>query len=453
MKNKVPKFLNKALRSKSSRHYKNIVIAKKQIDSKTKLFLDKTKVKESKTIKSNNRYSLKNPNYFLSPSYSNRKNKIYRSIEIHKVYKDEKSLLTNKNNFTYNEIVALLNKIMEKTNCFDILIKIKNFIHKLIDNTKEKNDFIYSSSCMESPSSKENKNLTCKNRSQRTIRFNNKTKLDDFINDKNNDDLNEKDDKTLNNSCMDRRVKKLYNKINQLEQKSHIEQLKYLFFIVEQEKKIAELEKNFELKEIPLDERIIEQMRELKCYPDFIRTELDLNNYKNYLKGTNEPNLDGLLKSRNKKETKDKDKYSFDKDLEPIKKKNQSVIANKSEHRPKSGKIRYPVKKIDFNSNQTNNINYNSSDNKIKKIEIHFIKPVNQLFNKKKFFVTHPKLNYVKHSLEKNHFLKLKTKEQLSGDTNLLSNMNLASKSQKNAVNEFSSFINNSMANFEKLKN
>ena len=55
--------------------------------------------------------------------------------------------------------------------------------------------------------------------------------------------------------------------------------------------------------------------------------------------------------------------------------------------------------------------------------------------------------------MEKNHFLKLKAKEQLSGDTKLLSKMNIASKSQKNAVNDFSSFINNSMINFDRFKN
>ena len=77
---------------------------------------------------------------------------------------------------------------------------------------------------------------------------------------------------------------------------------------------------------------------------------------------------------------------------------------------------------------------------------------MNQLFNKKKFFITHPKLNYVKDSIEKNHFLKLKTKEKLGGKTHLLSNMNLASKSQKKFVNNFSLFINNSMVCFEKIK-
>ena len=131
---------------------------------------------------------------------------------------------------------------------------------------------------------------------------------------------------------------------------------------------------------------------------------------------------------------------------------------NKSENVIKSRKFQFSKKKIDFNLNQVNQMNQshindlNNKDNKIKKIEINFSKPVNIFFNNKNFFITHPKLNYVKDSLEKNHFLKLKTKEQLSGDTNLLSNMNLASKSQKNAVNDFSSFINNSMANFERIK-
>ena len=78
---------------------------------------------------------------------------------------------------------------------------------------------------------------------------------------------------------------------------------------------------------------------------------------------------------------------------------------------------------------------------------------MNQLFDKKKFFITHPKLNYVKDSIEKNHFLRLKTKEKLNGNTHLLSNMNLSSKSQKKIVNNFSSFINNSMVYFEKIKN
>ena len=107
----------------------------------------------------------------------------------------------------------------------------------------------------------------------------------------------------------------------------------------------------------------------------------------------------------------------------------------------------------DFNSAQLNKMTQIKNNNKkIANIMMSFSKPVNQFFNKKIFFVTHPKLNYVKDSLEKNHFLKLKTKEQLSGESNLLSSINLANKSQKNALNDFSNYVNNSMANFEKIK-
>jgi hypothetical protein len=103
----------------------------------------------------------------------------------------------------------------------------------------------------------------------------------------------------------------------------------------------------------------------------------------------------------------------------------------------------------EFNDNKNDNDN---NKNKVSNIVINFSKPVNQLFNKKNFFVTHPKLKYVKDTPEKNHFLKLKTKEHLTGESNILSNINLASKSQKNTINDFSNYINNSMANFEKLK-
>ena len=224
-------------------------------------------------------------------------------------------------------------------------------------------------------------------------------------------------------------------------------------------KKIVELEKNFEIKEIPLDERIIEKMRELKCYPEIIRSVV--NKKKKNKLNLNEPKINSLtLRSRNKKEI-DKE-YSFDRDKkekEFIIKKYDSFI-NKNENKIKKtfqfSKINKDFNLAQFKKlNQINNNNdnvYNNKNNKVSNIVINFSKPVNQLFNKKNFFVTHPKLKYVKDSPEKNHFLKLKTKEHLTGESNILSNINLASKSQKNTINDFSNYINNSMANFEKLK-
>ena len=210
------------------------------------------------------------------------------------------------------------------------------------------------------------------------------------------------------------------------------------------------------MKEIPLDKRIIEKMKELKCFPDFIRTEFDIKKQSSFPneKTDEKNNITTTLKSRNKKELKNK--YSFDKDIEPISKNNQSSIKNQCENKIRSKKFQFQQKNVMFTSknriNKNISPNYSSNEYKIKKYVLSFSKPVNQFFHKKKFFVTHPRLSYVKDSIEKNHFLKLKTKEQLSGESNLLSKMNLASKSQKIAVNDFSSFINNSMINFEKLK-
>ena len=464
MKN-APNFLNKALRCHSSRQYNNIISPRSNLDTSKKLFLNRTKFKESDDKKYNNRYSAKNKSSkHFSSSIVKEKNKIYKSLEINKVNNNEKGFMINRSTFEYNAIVSLLNQIMDKANSYDILIKIKNFIYKFLNGTQEKKFLINSKSCMVLFQPEERSYLTSKNMTQRKIQYNDEENLEREKGDKGHLDedkknnLNNKNDKSVNNSYLTRRVKKLYHKINELEAKSNIEQLKYLFFIVEQEKKIAELEKNFEIKEIPLDERIIEKMKELKCYPTFIRKELDIRKYIPSFKETVDSKNNTSLKSRNKKELKNH-RYSFDKEIkkiEPITKNNQSLVMNKSEKKIKRKKFQFSKINKDFNSNQMNqttNEYNNSKDNKIKKIVMSFSKPINQLFNKKNFFITHPKLNYVKDSLEKNHFLKLKTKEQWSGDTNLLSNMNLASKSQKNAVNDFSSFVNNSMANFEKFKN
>ena len=87
-----------------------------------------------------------------------------------------------------------------------------------------------------------------------------------------------------------------------------------------------------------------------------------------------------------------------------------------------------------------------------KQITKNYSKSVNQFFNEKNYFISHPKLKYVKDSQEKNHFQRVKAKEQSNGISNLLSNIKLGSKFQKSAVNDFYYFINNSMVNVEKLK-
>ena len=132
--------------------------------------------------------------------------------------------------------------------------------------------------------------------------------------------------------------------------------------------------------------------------------------------------------------------------------RNQSQIFNKR----KEDKYKKGIN--DASRSKSKNMNYDDSNDifDMKKPNSNkYPRPVNQLFTQKNFFISHPKLRYVKDSQEKNHFQKLKSKEQLNGFSKILSNINyinLGSKFQKSAVNDFSYFINNSMVNVEKLK-
>ena len=266
----------------------------------------------------------------------------------------------------------------------------------------------------------------------------------------------------LEKIVLQRKIKKLYQRINELEEKCRIEQLKYLFYIIDQEKKIVELENCFDNNQLPLDERIIEKMKELKCLPNYYKPDINEENIK--IK-TKRPPLSGkikssrrfnnnnsFLKSRNNNNNNNiKNKYSFDKEIEPIIKRNQSQILNIRKNNKKDN-----YDNISKSKSRSKNINFDESNElyEIKKqnSSYYYSKSVNQLFNEKNFFISHPKLKYVKDSKERNHFQRLKTKEQLKGISNLLSNINFGSKFQKIAVNDFSYFLNNSMVNVEKLR-
>ena len=384
----------------------------------------------------------------------------------------------NNNLLEYNTIISLLSKILLKSNSYIILSKIKNYIKKLIDDKKENNNSLNNSSFREYFSQNESRPLSInKNLDKSEVKEANNNKNKEELENKNksrnkseNKNENKKENKNeyeIDNNTLIRKIKKLKEKINDIEEKSRIEQLKYLFFIIEQEKKISELEKNFDNNQIPLDERIIEKMKELKCLPNYYKPEINEEEAKNLIKkrpplsgkirNNNLKNNNSFLKSRNNNNNSIKNKYSFDKEIDPIIKRNQSQILNIRKNNKN--------KKEEYNNFYNNNLSKSKSKGKISNFdesnEIYetkknntknFNKSVQQLFNEKNFFISHPKLKYVKNSQEKNHFQKLKTKEQLNGLTNLLSNINLASKFQKSAVNDFSYYINNSMVNVEKLK-
>ena len=479
MNNHFPTFRNQTIKKHTSNKFNfNTPKNNSDICKKQKVFLAVSLKKnfknsnEKKESKANNRYNYNNydintyisKNNYFTPRYNlekeikfnnNRESNIniFKSID----NKNEKSFIFKNNIIEYNEIISLLDKIIKKLNSYNILIKIKNFIKELISNNHDsineehsfRKDYLLPSKKRPLVNQKDiNNNENKENTNKEEI---NKSKQKNWIT----------KDIEVNNHFLERKIKKLYHKMNELEKKNKIEQLKYLFFIIEQEKKIAELEKDLDNKKIPLDERIIDKMKEIKCYPNYYKPKLneetDISRKPVPLSGkirTRIPNSkfssniimdNSFKKSRNKTNRFINYKYSFDKEIEFIPKKNQSQIISEDKEENNNSKNINKAKNL-----KIDNINDMSEIKKL--ITQYFSKSVNQSFNEKNFLISHPKLKYVKDSQEKNHFQQLKAKEQCNGVSHFLSNIKLVSKHQKSTINDFSYFINNSMVNVEKLK-
>ena len=277
MKNDL-KFRNKTIKNNTPRKFTN--------NSGQKIFLSSSlKRKKMLENKSNSRYNIhdnnnssmveskKNNVKILTPRYDEMmgmSKRLFQNFNKHKnnrkhlYLNNEKSVIINNNcnddisnnNLSeYNSIISLLDNIINKYNSYanEILIKIKNYIKKLIS---EKNEIFNNS--YKSLVHMNDKKISFFDKSN--IRIVNRSEIN------NNKDKNKEDEINqykLENNNLFRKIRKLYQKINELEKKYKIEKLKYLFFIIEQEKKIAVLEKKFDVKKIPLDEATIGKMKEL----------------------------------------------------------------------------------------------------------------------------------------------------------------------------------------------
>lgn len=474
MKNDL-KFRNKTIKSNTPRKFMNNSGQKIYLASslkRKKMFENKSNSRNS--IHDNNNSSMieskKNNLKVLTPRYDEMigiSKRLFQNFNKHKSNRkhlylnNEKSVIISNNvndisynNLSeYNSIISLLDNIINKYNSctYEILIKIKDYIKKLISEKNEINTFNNSYKSLIHMNDKNDKKILLFDKSN--IKIINKSEIKN--NKDNNNSRNKKEEinqyKLENNNLL-RKIKKLNQKINELEKRYKIEKLKYLFFIIEQAKKIAVLEKKFDVKKILLDEDIIGKMKELKCYPNYYKPDINedvlMNN--SYNKNRKHPasstirnikNNNSFLKSRNRN-NEFKNKYSFDKEVYPTPKNNQSqIIANLKNTNNKNNsksKTQRKAMKLEDISDRNDIPKHNIND---------YSNNVNQFFNEKNFFISHPKLNYVKNSQEKNHFQKLKTKEQLNGISNisnLLSNINLSSKFQN---------INNSFVNIEKFRN
>ena len=78
---------------------------------------------------------------------------------------------------------------------------------------------------------------------------------------------------------------------------------------------------------------------------------------------------------------------------------------------------------------------------------------IDKIFGKdKNFFVSHPKLAYIKSLKDGNKLASWKLENQINSLPKELSKLKTLSKTQKNAIVVFPSFLNETMANLEKLR-
>ena len=339
-----------------------------------------------KSLLKDKKYSSITRKNFSNISYLKNKDESITYFEIKTAY-----------NYIINQLDSLMKKLTE--NNFDYiyscLIKIKNAINKILSNKiiiKRNNS--YRSEIKIKPD-KEDKSNSCN-----TFR---RTYDKKFIISRDKDSFNKV------NSFMNQTTLKRFYKINNikkvtivkqrntdLEDKLKTDKLKYLFCIGDQNKKIKELEK--ELNKKSIDSLTQEELKKYRCFPNYKKFEL----------------LDDYTKRNN----------SYNKRY-----KNDLLDLNKSE------KEKDIIK---------NSIEYGEEIINKKKLE------GNKYLDKEKsYFISHPKLKYIKSDLNMKTF---KTNELLDSFPKDIIRHKFTSRSQKNNLIVFPSSLNQIIVNLEKLR-
>ena len=449
----------------TSRKFKS----KKTFGNPLLLIVNKSKIKDKSQINDNtNNYNLhlecnksinmnnnfhnsKKKSNFLSPKYNNidcqtilNKNDLKKKSFKDFYNKHSRNKENNKfetkytvidNNSVYNSILLSLENLMltlknDNYSLYDILIKIKNYINKIIN---EKYAEYYNN---------ENTNETKK------IKYKVGNESCDF------NLLSRYDYKNISEENFNHLIKKIKNlsdRIIETEKDFKIKELKYLFCIGEQQKKILDLENYYypsQSDDLTKESKSQNQYKNYKSSITNNKNQKTIKNSKSFYINFNSPKQNSFNKT--------KKRYSAN---ESIKIKNS---IHGYCHTPKSRNNKIYLNSNNFNSDTINN-NNNEDDNKyeieeIKKIITYgklkaemFTPGFERLFGEgKKYFLSHPKLDYIKKDKQT---VKLnKINEQLGNCfPTRFGKVKLTSKVQKNAAIDFSYFMNDSLINLDKL--
>ena len=393
-------------------------------------------------------------------------------------------------NSIYNSIISKIEKLMKNykqdmMKLYYILSNIENFINSINQEEelfmKESQDKNFQKSFsanahgnmfkynLESIDEKDNKYNSPKNSNNINLSNNNILEGEQIESD---------------TTIYKRKINKLIIKINDMENRFKIENLKYLFCIGEYQKKINELEKKLNMNSI--DKMPKKELKKFLCYPHYVKFDVneDINpksvpmfnlrkkkkcyssihenrkNKRNLLsKSENGNSFDFDSKGNNKDNNNNTNIIKLDL-LNEFKKNN---IHNKNNNHNSNNNINN--EKIDLNDIEEENlfldkekeINFEEVKNTIELGKIKFDSKIQYTMDKffgknKNFFLSHPKLNYIKSLNDGNKMASWKLENQINSLPKQISKLKMLSKSQKNQIVVFPSFLNETMVNLEKLR-
>ena len=278
-----------------------------------------------------------------------------------------------------------------------------------------------------------------------------------------NNDLNESNLIRENQDHM-RKIKYLQQKISNIENKFKIEEFNYLFCIGEQHKKILELEKEINLNNV--DKMSKEELRKYRCFPNYIKFDV-IDGYNQKQGNLQKKILRNKCHSSFEKRSNLPMKF-FNEQNNNNDDNNHNTELNKNNILQKGKEREKEENKNDDKNNPSNIIkkakeeqnNLDEMFQRIKEIieygKKNFNKDdlfVNKFFDKKKnYFISHPKINYVKYGSEGLRMKTWKINDILETLPKKLSKYKFSSKSQKNSIIVFPSSLNETVVNLEKLR-
>ena len=382
----------------------------------------------------------------------------------YQIENEKKKPEKNDSKTLYTSIIAKIENIMvnykeDINKLCNILIKIESYINSIaiINETGRKN---------EAKKDDNNRFLTLKGQNFKdnleSIDEIQNNKMLSPINDSNankinlsNNNLFESDHYEFENHIYKRKINKLMLKINEMENKFKIEQLSYLFYIGEYQKKVAELEKKLNINSIGKMPRA--NLKKLLCYPNYIKFDINDDINPKSIPMYNQKNkrchcsINNLRKNKQNSLSKSKSDtlfISFDNDLTKIKDNKDHLnscidsscdIKNIINNNNEEEKEREKEKEVTFND--ISNIKIDSQ-----------LLSLDKIFGKNKnFFLSHPKLNYIKSLKDGNKITSWKLENQINSLPKEISKLTSLPTKKKNPL-VFPSFLGETLLNLEKLR-